>query len=98
MLVQFEGNTLSIVWRYEFPNGVRKTTCIIKNGIGKEAPRLAEASASCNVKDTDCKKCARKVTLNKVLNVAGFNKEQKRLFWNSYKAMSISDKNPEGRW
>lgn len=98
MLVQLNGNTLSIVWRYEFPNGVRKTTCIIKAGIGKQADRIAEASASCNVHDTDCKRCARKVTLDKVLNVAGFNKEQKRLFWEGYKKMGISEKNPEGRW
>lgn len=84
MLIQLNNSTLSVVWRYEFPNGVRKTTCIIKNGIGKQAGRVAEASASCNVHDVDCKSCARRVTLNKVLNVAGYTKEQKRLFWSSY--------------
>lgn len=84
MLVQIGNNTLSVVWRYEFPDGRRKTTCIIKSGIGKEGKSIAEASAKLNVKDADCKSCARKVTLHRVLDIAGFNKEQKRIFWLSY--------------
>jgi len=87
MLVKLGENTLSIVWRYEYPNKIRKTTCIIKDGIGREASRIAEASVVCNVADTDCKNCARKAALNKVLNIAEFSKEVKRVFWEAYKNM-----------
>lgn len=98
MLVKIDDKTLSVVWRYEYPNGVRKTTCMIKNGIGKEAPRLTEASASCNVNDQDCKNCARKVTLQRVLEKFTADKVVRALFWKSYKEMRKSDKNPEGKW
>lgn len=91
MLVEAENHLYSVVWRYEYPNGIRKTTCIIKDGVGKDVPRVAEASATLNHADIDCKNCARKVTLNRVLNIAQFGKETKNLFWQAYRQM-------RGRW
>lgn len=101
MLVKMPNDQLlSIVWRHEqvkcskrfegtvYENKiVRKTTCIVKNGIGKEVPRIGEASTTQSPLDTDCKNCGRRISLDRVIKKLDIAREDRHLFWEAYKDM-----------
>jgi hypothetical protein len=102
MLVTLPNNRLlSVIWRYEEATSkkkgfegipVEKTTCIVKDGIGPEASRIAEASSVRSPLDRPCKNCGRRVSLDRVIKQLNIPREQRHLFWNAYFEMR------NGRW
>ena len=92
---------LSLIWRYEKVESkkkgfegtiVEKTTCIVKNGIGPDAPRIAEASSTRSPLDKPCKNCGRRVSLDRVIKQMNIPREQRHIFWDAYFQMR------NGKW
>lgn len=64
------------------------TTCIVREGTGKEAKVLTEGKAYCGVKDQFCRNCGRKVAMHRALcSIDNFSKDVRRIFWEAYAQM-----------
>lgn len=102
MLVTLSNNKLlSIIWRYDdvetMKRGyagqlVKRTKCIVKDGIGKEVPVLTEGIAIQSPEDLDCKNCARRFSLSRAIKTLNLPKEDRTRFWVAYRAMR------NGKW
>lgn len=95
MTLELDGILFSFVFRYkdDVPNPkltgemCKQTTCIIRQGTGKEAEEVMRANSYCNVRDVFCKQCGRVKAFTRAVRDLKLNRAGRKAFWDAYATM-----------
>lgn len=95
MTLTINGQLFSFVFRYteDVPNPklagetCKQTTCIIREGTGKEAKEVARANSYCNIRDHFCKSCGRIKAFTRAVKELQLDRAGRTSFWSAYGEM-----------